>query len=291
VRQLQSKIKSFPIAVFLSIFLLSGCEKKYSSVIDSAGSAPLISNATFSLHKIYTDTMYNSQGVKNPQDLLTIQGKVSLRISYRDGANAIAAVHFNLMDNSTALLVQEGELYDNGIFPDLVASDSIFTRSIVYQFGRVFVGSLTLSLWGEDISGGISNTIMLPLEILRRDNSRPVLSNLRMDSIVALGGIDHLLHLEVSANDADGQLDIMRVYFNSFIPPNGVPSSGNPHLLNDDGDVNGISGDVHAFDGIYSLTVKLPRTSIIGTYRFEFHAIDRSFDTSNVIIKNIVITN
>jgi hypothetical protein len=57
----------------------------------------------------------------------------------------------------------------------------------------------------------------------------------------------------------------------------------------DDGNANQISGDLIAGDGIYGLKISLPKTTTIGTYRFEFQAMDRSFDYSNVIIKNIVI--
>ncbi|MGD0038602.1 MAG: hypothetical protein ABSC53_15050, partial [Bacteroidota bacterium] len=59
----------------------------------------------------------------------------------------------------------------------------------------------------------------------------------------------------------------------------------------DDGNANQISCDLIAGDGIYGLKISLPTTTTIGTYRFEFYAVDRSNDTSNVLIKNIVVTN
>jgi len=43
--------------------------------------------------------------------------------------------------------------------------------------------------------------------------------------------------------DLDGQSDILKVFFNSFLPPNGSPASGNPFFLYDDGNANTISGD------------------------------------------------
>jgi hypothetical protein len=151
------------------------------------------------------------------------------------------------------------------------------------------VGKLTLSLWSVDKSGNPSNVIYLPLEILRRDNQKPILSDLQMDSLVAIGGDDQVLNFYITATDLDGQSDIYRVYFNSFIPPKGTPSTSNPFFMYDDGDI--IHRDVIAGDGVYSLAVKLPKTTKIGTYRFEFHAIDRSLDSSNVTTHTIVITN
>jgi hypothetical protein len=289
VRQLLLKIFLFPFAVTLSFIFLSGCEKKYDTVIDSAGSAPFISHAAFSLRKVYSDTMYNGQGLKKPDDFLTIRGIVSTKVVHPEGLDRIASVRFNLTENQTSSIVNEGILYDDGISPDKNALDSLYTQLVEYQFGRVFVGKQTLSLWSVDKSGNPSNVIYLPLEILRRDNQKPILSDLQMDSLVAIGGDDQVLNFYITATDLDGQSDIYRVYFNSFIPPNGTPSTSNPFFMYDDGDI--IHRDVIAGDGVYSLAVKLPKTTKIGTYRFEFHAIDRSLDSSNVTTRTIVITN
>lgn len=289
MRQLLLKIFLFPFVVIFSFIFLSGCEKKYDAIVDSAGSTPFISDAAFTLRKVYSDTMYNSEGLKKPDDLLTIRGIVSTKVVHPEGLSRIASVRFNLTENQTSSIVNEGILYDDGIFPDKNALDSLYTQLVEYQFGRVFVGTLTLSLWSVDKSGNQSNVIYLPLEILRRDNQKPILSDLQMDSLVVIGGIDHILNIYITATDLDGQSDIYEVYFNSFIPPKGMPSTGNPFFMYDDGDV--IHHDIIASDGVYSLAVKLPKTTTFGTYRFEFHAIDRSLDSSNVIIKNIVITN
>jgi hypothetical protein len=291
VRQLYSKIFPIPFAVCFSIFFLLGCEKKFDTVINSPESVPFLSNAHFSLRTVYSDTMYNDQGLKNPNDLLTMRGVVSTKVVHADGKDKIESVHFNLSENLASSLVKEGILFDNGIFPDQYAGDSLYTQAVEFQLGRVFVGKFTLSVWSIDKSGNQSNVIYLPLEILRRDNQKPILSNLQMDSIAHIASTTDTLQLfiKINATDPDGQSDVASVYFNSFRPPSGLPASGNPYLLYDNGDP--IHGDAVAGDGIYSQIIILPPSTVTGTYRFEFHALDRSFDSSNVIIKNILVTN
>lgn len=288
MRQLRLKIFLFPFAVGLSFIFLAGCEKKCDTFVDSVGNAPVVSDARFSLNKVYTDTIYNSEGVKKPDDFLTIRGLASILVSHVGGKMEIAAVRFSLKDNQSLSLVSEGVLLNDGIFPDQNLFDSVYSRSIDFQIRRVFVGKMTLSLWSEDQSGSLSNTFLLPLEIIRRDNQKPFLSNLTMDSLVFVSDKDQFLQLMIKASDPDGQSDILKVFFNSYKPPNGSPSIENPFQMYDDGNEE-LHGDMTAGDGFYGSIIKLPANTRIGIYRFEFHAVDRSLDNSNVIIKNIEI--
>jgi hypothetical protein len=288
VRQLLRKIFIFSFFLGFCIIFFTSCEKKYSTVIDSAGTGPFLSNAAFSLKEVYSDTMYNNQGLKTPDDLLTIRGIISTKMVHTETSSKIAAVRFILTDDLTSSIVSDGILRDDGISPDVNANDSIYTQYVEYQFNRVFVGKLTLSLWSIDESENQSNTLLFPIEIIRNDNQKPVLSNLQMDTLVFLGTKDDTLQLRITATDLDGKSDIYSVYFNSFRPPNGTPSTNNPYYLFDDG--SPIHRDAIAGDGIYSQAIILPASTTIGTYRFEFHAIDRSLDSSNVITRTIVIT-
>jgi hypothetical protein len=290
VRQFLLDKYIFPFAVVLGVLSFSSCEKNYDTVIDSAVSTPVASDPKFSLSKVYTDTIYNSKGVKKPDDTLTIRGFASIMVSHAGGKTEIAAVRFSLIDNQSSSHVSEGILLNDGIFPDQNAFDSVYSRSIDFQIRRVFVGKMMLSLWSEDRSGRLSNTYLLPLEIIRRDNQKPFLSNLTMDSLVVVSDADQFLQLKIKASDPDGQSDILKVFFNSY-KPGGSPSVGNPFQMYDDGNENQLSGDMIAGDGIYGIIVRLPATATIGKYRFEFHAVDRSLDSSNVIIKNMEITN
>lgn len=276
------------VTVFVSILLVffQGCEKKFNTVIDSTGSAPILSNAILSPSPINTDTI-NIGTVRKPDDLLTIRIIASVHVVHPSSVPEVETIKFSVTDAQSTLSITDGELRNNGLDPDISSTDSIYSGYIEFQIQRVFVGTYIVTFWYEDNSGNRSNAILQPIQIART-NHPPVLSNLIADSLVSLSGEDHILQLNITATDSDGQADVLKVYFNSF-KPDGSPATGNPFLLYDDGNFNN-HGDSYAGDGIYSLTISLPSTTTIGTYRFEFHAVDRSLDSSKVLIHTIQVT-
>lgn len=136
-----------------------------------------------------------------------------------------------------------------------------------------------------DVKGFASNTVMVPVQIIRT-NQPPLLSDLQAPDTVRLASQDQLLELRVRASDPNGLDDIQRVVFNSF-RPDGSASTGNPFQMFDDGDSN--HGDARRGDGIFSLKIILPASTQTGTYRFEFQAFDKSNEGSNVIIHRITV--
>jgi hypothetical protein len=104
---------------------------------------------------------------------------------------------------------------------------------------------------------------------------------------VKLGNDTQVLLLTLKVEDPDGQSDVARVVFNSF-KPDGSPSGGNPFSMFDDG--LPVHGDEKAGDGTFSLAISLPAGTPPGTYRFEFQALDRSNEPSNIIVHRITIT-
>lgn len=114
----------------------------------------------------------------------------------------------------------------------------------------------------------------------------PVISNLVAPDTVTIGGDTTKIFLSVTVSDENGLSDINSVYFNSYIPPDGHPSSANPIKMYDDG----THGDQKAGDGIYSTYVVLPPTGVPhGTFRWEFFAQDKNGLLSNKISHNIVV--
>jgi len=294
VYQLLYKNFLFSSAIFFSFIFLSGCEKQYDTVVDSVGTAPVLSDASFSLSIVNTDTI-NIGTVRNPDDQLTIRGVASVKVVHSEGASEIKRVLCSITKDQSFSPSGDGTLHDDGIFPDQNVNDGIFSGYIDFNISRVDVGLFWITFLSENLSGFIhsqgqqyqSNTVQMPFQIVRL-NHPPVISNLEADSLISLGTIDHVLQLRLTAADSDGQSDIRRVFFSSY-KPDGSPSSGNPHSLYDDGNASLLSGDLAEGDGIYGLKISLPNATPAGTYRFEFRAADKSLDSSNVIIRNIVI--
>jgi hypothetical protein len=250
---------------------------------------PVIEDGRFSVSVVNTDTInITGQFLRSPDDTLTIRGIAQVSLdSSANGMNG-SIVGYSVTNINFLSSLTEGTLHDDGLPPDAKANDNVYSGYIEFQIQRVVVGAFSINLWGEGSTGYRSNTLILPLQIIRF-NHPPVLSNLVADSLISISGTDqNYIQIIIAVADPDGQTDVRMVYFNSF-KPNGSPSSGNPFLMYDDGDFSGPSGDSKSGDGLYSLKVGLPTNA--GTYRFEFHAVDRSNDTSNTIIKNIVVIN
>jgi hypothetical protein len=288
VRQLPLNKNFFVFVFALVLFYISGCEKNNSTVVDSVGGAPEISNVKFSLSIINTDTI-NIGNERKPDDHLTIRGVASAKVMHPEGRGEIKTVGYSVMKTLSSSSNGNGLLHDDGLTPDQIANDNIYSGYVEFQITRVDVGNYFIEIFSDSRSGYQSNTILLPIQIVRL-NHPPILSNLIMDSLISIKGSTNQNYIQIiiSATDADGQSDIRMVYFDSY-RPDGSPSGGNPFLMYDDGDLQGLSGDNIAGDNNYSLKIGLPTST--GTYRFEFYAVDRSNAISNAIIKNIVITN
>ena len=268
MRQLLLKIFLFPFAVALSFIFLSGCEKKYDTVINSVGSAPFVSDAISSLTIINTDSMYIGFERKI-NDLLTIEGIVTIKVSHLEGKKEISAVKYSVMLNDSLSILGTGLLNDEGILPDSIADDSIYSGYVQFQFERVLVGKLTLSLWSENQTGDLSNTILLPLVIVRI-NHPPIISDLIAPDTINLATTT-IFYNSLKVLDPDGQGDIK--YVLRFTPSGKILPL---HAAN---------------DSIYAEKVDLNPPPSLGPYIFHFCAVDRSNDTSNILTKTIVITN
>jgi hypothetical protein len=272
---------------YIPLFLIISCEKESNGIIDSQGSIPFITVTSYPQSQINTDTI-NIGSTRKPEDILSIQSFISSKVTFSNINGLVSAVNYSVINSQTLSIVSEGALFDDGNNADQIAGDSIYSGYLKFQIQRVEVGYYTIKIFCESTFGLRSNTLFLPLFICR-SNNKPIVSNLRCDSIVALGNEVQILQLRIMAQDTDGQQDIYKVFFNSF-KPGGAPSSGNPFQMYDDANANSKSGDIIAGDGDYGLMIQLPPTTTPGIYQFHFQAIDRSLDSSNVVIKNITIT-
>lgn len=119
-------------------------------------------------------------------------------------------------------------------------------------------------------------------------NIPPIIRNLQAPDTLTLHQNDTLkIVISVEVYDPDGKEDIKSVYFNSYLP-DGAPSQSNPIYLYDDGNLQ-VNGDYSANDGIYSRIIILPPNTPKGKYRFDFKAVDKKNETSNIISHNVVV--
>lgn len=174
-------------------------------------------------------------------------------------------------------------LNDAGKNGDTAPGDGIFATKITAAYARNRVGIYSFRFQAVDLAGGQSNPIVRTVSTINTDNLPPVISDLvAPDTLVLHPENVVITTMTVSVTDPQGLSDVEKVIFNSFLPPDERPSSGNPFFMSDDGNTQ-VSGDRIAGDGVYSLTINLPPTMSPGNYKFVFEAVDFSGEHSNQI--------
>jgi hypothetical protein len=284
VRRLFLKKISILFIIPLSLLLIPCCEKDSSSVIDSSGNPPILVNGNFSLTVVNTDTI-NIGPERKPDDLLNIHGIATVKVIQNQGEPALGSVTCSIYKDLSDSPYGEGVLVDNGVSPDIVANDSLYSGYVYFQIYRVEIGSFWITITSESSSGYISNTLLLPFQVTRL-NHPPVISNLTAADTLRLGAL-HRLTLQV--DDADGQSDIFSVGYLSLKPNGTYANEGKLIPMFDDGIPDFPHGDAVANDGIYTYTSDVFLYAEVGTYRYTFYAIDRSGAYSDSIVHFMVI--
>lgn len=257
----------------LSIFYF-GCEKDFDTIIDQSPALyQVIGVRTIdSVRYIPNDSLVLiSVTFNQSQDLRSVFTDIFVSDGSKLNKNS-----FGLFDNGKA---------ENG---DFVTGDNTYSNK--FPLSQFYPnGIYTIKYFAEDKNNFVKQ---VAIQNFKYDNGQaniaPIISNLTASDSAKIDTIKTLIFLSVKAEDQNGQSDIELVFFNSFIPPNGNPSSNNPFVMYDDG----TNGDQVEADGIYSLIIELPPPPVVvvkGTYRWEFQARDRGKKLSNKIIHNIVI--
>ena len=258
----------------ISLLLFLSCEKKDSAVIDSIGASPVLSNATLAPDSVNTDSL--SVGpIKLPEDVLTINSNVIVKVVSVNGPGDIKSVEFDLKSIKGTSIVATGFLVDDGNPPDAAKGDNLYSAKISFQIVRSDVGSLPVELFAESHLGYRSSSVILPLSITR-SNKPPELSNLQAPDTVHTSTQTSFV-VTVRASDPDGLADIRSV---TRTTPSGLVLQ-----LND----VGTNGDQFAGDGIFSETVSLAPAPPLGNYDFKFQAFDQLNFGSNIITKRIIV--
>ena len=272
--------------IWCAFFLLlshSGCEKQDSSLIDSVGQPPVLMQVDISPSSINSDSI-NIGPSRTPDDVLPLIATVTARVNASQG-NPVSSVHFSLKSPVNNAAISKGELLDNGLGIDQTKGDGVYSGKASFEIKRVEIGVIRVELFAEAENGFQSNTVLASLSIYR-GNRPPAILDLDIPDTLQLGSQAQLLTLRVRTADPDGLADIARVIFNSY-KPDGIASTGNPFQMYDDGSTN--HGDERAGDGVFSLIITLPSTTVTGVYRFEFQAFDRSSEGSSTVVHRVSV--
>ena len=271
----RARLSLILVPSFLLAFL-SGCTKQTGGVLDPSGIPPFVGTTAAFPDSIRMKSLPQSNGI------LSVTIRAQAKIIRQAGSAAIASVNASIIASGATDPFLTLAMHDDGLSPDSVAGDGIYSALIQFTIPRSASGIYRLKVVASDIQGFVSNAAESPLFMVR-DNQPPVLSNLVApdSAVVPVGGFVNI-PIYIRATDPDGQADIVQVYFRSL-------DSSDPtqrFVMNNDGSAPGsVPGD-----STYAIVVKATDSPTVRKkYRFAFQAIDTFGDTSATILHSITL--
>lgn len=206
---------------------------------------------------------------------------ISVQTVDPQGLDDLAEVHFDIIKSGSTTPVISGFLLDDGTSGDVIPKDGRFTAQIQGSLFQNDSGEFNLEISATDKNGNASNS--LQTRIFVRDgaeNNLPEIVSVSVPVTVLLDSLFEFL-IEVEVSDADSLDDIAYV-FSQFFPPAHPNPTRQDTLLDD-----GLSGDVTAGDGIYSITLSSGLIKEASDHFLRFQAEDKSGNRSLAVVATI----
>jgi len=273
-----------PLASFLTLF--SACEKENGTLIDQNFATPYLSPVTLSegTLDISKDTTGSVQQLDSIRYKITILFRGTVIGVGGDVPSQGMVQVFKpdtvspFLQNSFGLSPASGDTFS-------------FASPLSFTIRNTDVGTMHLVFSVTSMSGLVSNVVQQSLSINRAVNHIPTIGTISLPDTIVLPPNDSvLIKITAAISDADGLGDIQKVFFYSL----NSSDSTQKIIMYDDGGLNSTppSGDDVAGDGTYTVTVKLvdsPFVRSVGTFHFEFHAIDKENASATPVIRSITI--
>jgi hypothetical protein len=253
---------------------LAGCDKNTLGTIDSRDIAPTVTGLRVAPDSVYIDNLTPNNGT------YTTQVTVRANASDPDGRSDLREVAADVLRGDNSVATSGVALHDDGVAPDSVSGDGIFSGIASVSLTRAQAGTFQVRAAAIDQIGAVSNSFYHSLKLTRR-NAAPTIAVPNAPDSVALSPTDTLLiAMTIAASDSDGLADLAQVYFRSLTSSD----STRKFFLYDDGGVvtqsHARSGDAVAGDGVFSIIIQLPPSTTFGDRYFAFQALDTFGDTS-----------
>lgn len=263
------------------LFTLTACDQGITDdVLDpdamSISVLSITAPGTFILSETNTD-LITSIELTHPEQI----DMVWFEIKSADGSTDISDIVLMRDDGSTQTM------------GDQTSGDNIYTGKFTFD-PEMSNGQYLIEYFVEDnINYEPDNTRLIASNLLDylsgEPNQPPVISDLNIRSSVTL---DEVFIFSVKASDPNGLNDIQMVYFELYRPDGTVVidsrTGSSKFQMWDNGDLNGY-GDATAGDGTFSFKNSFSGAQL-GTWRFEFQAVDNADELSNKIIQNVEVT-
>src|SRR5437773_6741272 len=125
LRQMRN-ISQSVCSTFLSLLALGGCDKNQLAPIDSQDAAPVVRQLELTPDSIYIENLTPVNG------LYTVSATVRATATDLDGAFDLVGVTVDAIRGDGSLAASGVALHDNGLSPDSVQDDGIFSGSIQF---------------------------------------------------------------------------------------------------------------------------------------------------------------
>ncbi len=276
-------------AVAIALVFISGCGNDNNAEIASSSDhlPPFdVSEMTLSPAAIDLDTL---QFESNNQALVTLRARVrlspppaSLPSSSTSSIPPYRIRFFlNAVDSDAPTPSIELTPTPQGLPPNN-GTELVYTFTT--RFSRAQVGAYIFIAFTESVmSGRVGQTARQKVTILDSRASAPQLVGVNSPDTVRIPASGTLLiQITATATHRNG------VGFIREVLATRTDNRSITFQLLDDGDRNGLSGDLIAGDGTFTATLQVPSTNSPAVRTFEYQAIDRNNTRSNVISRRIV---
>lgn len=274
------------VSIILFAILFFGCEKSNLTSGDLQTEIPLLSNPTVAPDSIYLDNLTPSGGN------YAVSSVVRVKMRFQGSNQMIVA---NVLRPTTSDVVTTATLRDDGITPDQVANDSVYSGQIQFSVTRALAGRYRIQIVAQTPEGYQSNIIEKSFKLTRR-NAVPKLDNVSSPDSVNLPTSGFIsVQFTAAVSDSDGLADIREVFFKrdtlstKFFLRDDGGTTVNVFDTSATGQIRLSTGDVVAGDGTFSILLPVTTSNTRGTRTLKFQAIDSFGDTSNVIQRSFTI--
>ena len=277
----------------LPIILLSavaGCTIPDKGIIE-ASTPPVVIPAGVSPGIIEVNKISQHFDPNDPVDTTIV---VLAIVTDQDGMKDIATTSALLSDPAGSTL-STCALADDGIYPDLVANDGLYSAEIRLTTTKKQTGNYSLQIQATDRSDQKSNIVFQQVAVKNTSNDPPDLSSLMLpdSAIIPTGQDSTIVKIVDMVSDSQGRGDIVSVIGTLKLPDGSIYLSFS--LYDDGGFVarppfNLTSGDSAANDGRFTSRLLFVKKTV-GNYTLQLQAKDFAQALSNVITKMLYVRN
>ena len=254
--------------------MFCSCEQQRNSIVDPSLSSPFLVSLSLSNSILNLDTTTTGAVIQLPDMKFKISGSISAKVTDPNGSQDIRKVFYRIYAPRSTDYVTSGVLS---------YIDTVYSANFSFTIDRSDVGIYRIEVYAQDQSNLISNSLQIPL-IIMRNNSVPRISSIVSPDTLKRPNSGFTLALfSIAVSDSDGYGDIEQAFFKRI-----SPSSSNAISLFDNGDQQG-SGDILAGDGIFSRIVRIDSTALLGDQVFLFQAKDNTGAFSDSLTHTVTI--